>query len=191
MSTWKRPLVYRQGEQASDSTNFIDFLAAVQLYAIPLLPVSPQIYRGHLGHGLSGHIDQAGVDVGTFLAFKEGVPSKQLRDDSKAREWSSLVTELAVLQHPSIRGSPYVGNLLGVSFSIKGGQDGRRAWPILTTCKASLGSLETVFRNPEQPLPDELRQRIFAHVIQSIYLLHNCGKLSKKKLSFFMTLNTD
>lgn len=165
-----------QAQAVSDSASLIDFLAAVQQHHVSLLPVSYQAGREILGRGLSGSIYQATADYWTAFAFKEGVPLRHGRDDDKDQSWYSLVTEIAVLQHPPIQDSHHIIDLLGVSFSVDAAPDGdAAARPLLVTLRANMGDMETVLTGVQWPLTPELRRQVFVEVAEAVYLLHSCG----------------
>jgi hypothetical protein len=107
----------QRADKGPEPASLVDFLYTVQLNDACFLPVTSQKGLGFIGKGLSGSIQQSTADISTILAFKEGVPSKHQCDSEWDQDWYSLVTEVTVLQHPPIRESPYVIDLLGVTFS--------------------------------------------------------------------------
>ena len=172
----KLPGAGRKPRAVSESASLVDFLAAMQQHDVSFLPVSYQVGREILGRGLSGSIYQAAADSGTAFAFKQGVPLRHERDDDKEQSWYSLVTEITALQHPPIRDSHHVIDLLGVSFSVDGAPGGRAtAWPMLVTLRANMGDLGTVLTGTRWPLTPELRWQLLVEVAEAVYLLHSCG----------------
>ncbi|KAF2812457.1 TPR-like protein [Mytilinidion resinicola] len=185
MPTLKMPRAARRpGAAASqqtrlltESASLVDFLNAVQQNGISFLPVSWHKGLGILGRGLSGGIQQSTADVATVLAFKEGIPSKHERDTEQDQDWYSLVTEITVLQHKSIRENPYITDLIGVSFYVEpnAGTE-KRAWPLLVTSKVNRGDLSTMLTNEQQGLLTEnMRMQLFAEIAEAVYTLHACG----------------
>lgn len=149
----------------NEKLGLVDLLAVANHYNISLLPISPQSGREILGEGASGEIEQALVDVATGLAFKTAVPS-----NNDENGWEDFIKELSILHHPSIRDSPLIVDILGLSFVAIGNP--RTASLHSVTIKASLNTLkETLLDSPS----DENRHRIFTDVIQAVQLLHQCG----------------
>lgn len=161
----------------SDPASLVDFLGAVQALSVPILPVSREIGREILGRGLSGGIHQATADVGTVLAFKQGIPSRRECDDGEEQDWHSLVTEVTVLQHPPIRDSHHIIDILGITFSAdtRDVDSGGRAWPLLVTRKATRGHLAAALIDSENPISAEERLQVLAEVAEAVFLLHSCG----------------
>ncbi|RYP46350.1 hypothetical protein DL768_007413 [Monosporascus sp. mg162] len=171
---------------ATEGASLIDLLTALQHYDVSFLPVVYQEGREIIGQGLSGRIYQAAADVRTVLAFKQGVPSKRERDDEHGQDWYSLVTEIAVLQHPQIRGNHHVANLLGVTFSIESGPGlTRTAWPLLVSRKMTLGDLGSLLTGEQQGLlTSTVRSKLFTEVVEAVsrYQPHNEWAEAMQKL---------
>ncbi|KAI8721441.1 Serine/threonine protein kinase [Fusarium sp. LHS14.1] len=161
----------------SESASLVDLFNAIEARGVAILPVSHQPGSEIMGRGLSGGIHQATADVGTILAFKQGVPSKRECDDDTEQDWYSLATELTVLQHPPIRENHCIINLLGITFSVddKDVLSGGRAWPVLVTRKASLGHMGAALLNPQSPISAKDRLKFFAEASEAVFLLHHCG----------------
>jgi hypothetical protein len=165
-------------EKASDSASLTDFMNAVQMYEVSLLPVAYQKSLGSVGKGLSGAIQQSTADISTALTFKDGIPSKLQCDTEQEQDWYSLVTELAVLQHPPIKENHHIIDLLGVAFRVEPRRDKeKRAFPLLVNCKVNRGSLASfILEDKGEHLTPELRLQLLAEVAQAIRLLHICGR---------------
>ncbi|KAI0382927.1 hypothetical protein F5Y04DRAFT_279175 [Hypomontagnella monticulosa] len=161
----------------AEGASLIDLLTALQHYDVSFLPVAYQKGREILGQGLSGRVHQASADVGTIFAFKQGVPSKQECDDELSQDWHSLVTEIAVLQHPRIRENHHVADLLGVAFSIEPGPGlARTTWPLLVSRRMALGDLGGLLTGEHQDLlTPPVRSMLLAEVVEAVYVLHACG----------------
>lgn len=168
----------RQTQKQSESASLIDFLNAVQVNDVCLLPVAYQKGLGSIGIGLSGTIQQSTADISTVLAFKEGVPSKHPHDTEQEQDWSSLATEITILQHPQIRENHHIVDLLGVTFRVESVQDKeKRAFPLLVTSKINRGNLASFLLEKEgEHLTPNLRLQLLAEVAEATQLLHSSGK---------------
>jgi len=174
---WRRPGGDAKPQVFSDACSLVDVFNAMRLHDFPVLPVSYQAGRGILGRGLSGDIRQAGADAETILAFKQGVPSMQERDDHYHQDWNSLATELIVLGHQPIRENDHVIQLLGVAFSVDASTGTRpNAWPLLVTRRANLGNLDLLLSRTEGQPDGAMRWQLFVQVAEAVYLLHACGR---------------
>lgn len=164
--------------KVSESASLVDFLNALQQNDIALLPVSPHKGLGILGRGLSGLIQQSTADLATTLAFKEGVPSRDIHDTEQDQDWYSLVTEVTILQHAPIKANLHIVDLLGVSFSVSSsGSMGQRAWPLLVTSKVNRGDLTTILRDGKGDfLTKEVRMILFAGFAEALFVLHSCSE---------------
>ena len=160
----------------AEPASFVDFLNTIRQNDLPILPVSSQHGHEIIGRGLSGSIQQAAVDRQTSLAFKQGVPSKCERDNHQCQDWYSLVTEIAVLNHPPLRENPHIIDVLGVTFSIEPTGDNipsHKAWPLLIMKKAGIGDIEFLLTHVEQI---KFQIPLLAGVVEAVYLLHACGR---------------
>jgi serine/threonine protein kinase len=167
-----------QAHNQSDSASLVDFLKAVQVNDVCFLPVAYQKSLGSIGKGLSGAIQQSTADISTVLTFKEGIPSKYLRDTEQEQDWYSLVTEITVLQHPQIRENNHIIDLLGVTFRVESTQNREKhAFPLLVTSKVNRGDLASFILEKEgEHLTPDLRLQLLAEVAEAITLLHRSGQ---------------
>ena len=165
-------------QRISESASLVDFMNALQLNDIAFLPVSPHTGLGILGRGLSGLIQQSTADSATMLAFKEGIPSKNIRDTEQDQDWYSLVTEVTVLQHGPVKANPHIVDLVGISFSVlPDGTMNQRAWPFVIISKVNYGDLTTILRdNKDDCLKKRGRMILFAGFAEALIVLHSCGK---------------
>ena len=161
----------------AEPASYADLLKAIQQHDLPLLPVSSQLGHELIGRGLSGGIQQASADHATDLAFKQGIPSRCERDDDQRRDWYSLITEIAVLQHPPLRENQYIIDILGITFSVEPTSNtSRKAWPLLVMKKADLGDLAALLNLiPEHSLTTKFRLQFLAAISEAVYLSHKNG----------------
>jgi hypothetical protein len=174
----------QRAHKEPEPASLVDFLYTVQLNDACFLPVASQKGLGFIGKGLSGSIQQSTADISTILAFKEGVPSKHQCDSEWDQDWYSLVTEVTVLQHPPIRESPHVLDLLGVTFRIESVNDNeKRALPLLISSKVNRGDLaHFILENQGTNLTPDTRLQLLAEVAEATWLLHSCGSFQPSKL---------
>jgi hypothetical protein len=165
-------------QDSVELASLVDFMTLLQQTSTTLLPILPQKGTEILGRGLSGAVKQSTADLSTNLAFKEGVPSRKLRDTELDQDWAALITETAILQHEPIKANPHIVDLLGVTFAATLGPPSEyRVWPLLVTSKASHGDLTTVLQSDHsQLLDDEARMSLFAGLAEATFVLHSCGK---------------
>jgi hypothetical protein len=162
-----------------EPASYADLLNAIQQHDLPFLPVSSQPGHELIGRGLSGGIQQATADHAIDLAFKQGIPSRCERDDDQCQDWSSLITEIAVLQHPPLRENQHIIDILGVTFSVEPTSNtSRKAWPLLIMRKADLGDLANLLKLvQEHYLTTKFRLQFLAAIAEAVYLLHRNGTL--------------
>jgi hypothetical protein len=173
----------QQTENISEFASLVDFLNVVQKQGVSLLPISSQRGLEILGRGLAGTIQQSTADIATVLAFKEGVPSKHEHDTEQDQDWYSLVTEVTILQHATIRANPHFVDLIGISFYVEltDRAERRRAWPLLVTSKVNIGDMSTVLRGGHKDILTEIsRLQLFAEVAEAVHILHSCGIVGLK-----------
>ncbi|KAI9697382.1 MAG: hypothetical protein M1836_004660 [Candelina mexicana] len=153
------------------SISLIDFLSVAQQQGVYFMPVEPQRSLGALGRGLSGLVTQSVADVMTGFAFKQFVPS-ELEDETFVDAiYSSLITEIMVMQHEPIKQNPHIVDLVGVCWNVDLGS--KRVWPVVVTLKANCGNLES-FLYENRNLAPELRFLLCANIAEAVELLHSC-----------------
>lgn len=161
----------KASKPARETTSLVDLFNAVQRQEVSFLPVSPQGGLGIVGRGLSGEIHQSTADAATTFTFKDGIPSRMRRDNDHVQDWYSLVTQISVLQHPPIRESPNIIDIVGISWKLD--LPATRAWPYLVMPKMNRGSLTDFLL--EDHITEEVRFQICAQLVEAFALLHNCG----------------
>jgi hypothetical protein len=165
------------GEGHSNEASLVDFLAAAQTTQSLIMRVAPYDGQQILGNGLSGTVEQSSLNAEVSLAYKQGIPSRRERDGGDENDWASLVRELTILQHQSIKINPCFYDIIGVSFIVKPDHaNHRRAWPVIISTKVSQGELGTLILDKTNVLADEARLRLFAQVSEAVQTLHSSGK---------------
>lgn len=150
----------------------VDFLSVAQQQDVYFMPVGPQASLGALGKGISGLVTQSTADAMTSFAFKQFIPSDFEDEGFVDHVFSSLITEILVMQHEPIRRSPHIVDLIGVCWDID--ISSKKVWPIVVTHKANCGDLGNfLFENRD--LAAELRFQICANIAEATELLHGCG----------------
>ena len=152
--------------------SLVDFLSVAQQQNVYFMPVGPQASLGALGKGISGLVTQSTADAMTSFAFKRFIPSDFENEGSVDHVFSSLITEILVMQHEPIRRNPHIADLIGVCWDID--NSSKKVWPVIVTHKANCGDLENfLFENRD--LAPELRFQICANIAEATELLHECG----------------
>lgn len=160
-------------DTAFDSASLVDLLSAVVRYEVALLSIAPHYGLGAVGSGLSGQVSQFIADVSTTLAFKNAISSNKRYDDNEDQDWYSLITEIAILQHPPIKSNPYVVNLEGISWQYNKVDNVEAVWPYTITTKANRGDLDRFLT--KQDISGEKRREICAQILSAVKCLHDCG----------------
>ena len=101
-----------------DVYDLIAFLGAAQTLKIDFLPIIWQPALDHIGQGATAEIREASMNVQTSFAFKR--PKFKIPSDVEfeTRVLPSLIAEMSVLSHPSIREFPNIVRLEGICFEI-------------------------------------------------------------------------
>lgn len=150
----------------------VDFLSVAQQQNVYFMPVGPQASLGALGRGISGLVTQSTADAMTSFAFKQFTPSDFDDEDFVDHVFSSLITEILVMQHEPIKRSPHIVDLVGVCWDID--VRSKKVWPVVVTHKANCGDLESfLFENRD--IAPELKFQICANIAEAAELLHSCG----------------
>ena len=153
-------------------TSLVDFLSIAQQQDVYFMPVGPQASLGALGRGMSGLVNQSIADVMTSFAFKQFVGSDFDDENFVDSVYSSIITEIMVMQHEPIKQSPHIVDLIGVCWDVD--MKSKRVWPIVVTHKANCGDLEGfLFEN--RNMAPENRLLLCANIVEAVELLHSCG----------------
>ena len=175
------PLVQRK------SSNFLSFLAILQVMAVDLVPAQWQrVLSACLFKGASSSINQTLMTKNDTLAFK------CIEDSMKENEnyaFKLMCNEVLVLAHPSIKGHPNVAQLLGVCWDIDPNWDvdddddddeENKIWPVLIFEKTKHGDLWRFVRSPDgKNLSMHDRVRLCQDIGNSILFMHSkCKYLS-------------
>ena len=154
--------------------DLLAFLSVAQKCNVDMLHISWQPSLQSLGGGIQTEISQSLLDLRTGFAFKR--TNGQASPDAKFR---TLISEVSVLQNPSIRSHPNIINLEGVCWEIE--RDSYNVWPVLVFQKAPLGDLRNFMASQTgQDLPLTKRMHLCVGIGQAIQTLHNYSM----KLSF-------
>ena len=132
--------------------DLIAFLGAAQTLKIDFLPITWQPALDHIGQGATAEIREASMNSNISFAFNR--PRFQIAFDVEfeTRLLPSLIAEISILSHPSIRESPNIVRLEGICweilsegqvFSREGPFDNTRGGvvPVLVFEKAKYGDL--------------------------------------------------
>ena len=130
--------------------DFLDVLAITQRLNIDFLPITWQPALDSIGEGATAEIRQSLIDLQMSFAFKR----------FKMNEFDifrSVISEVLVLGHSSLREHPNILSLQGVCWDISPDQ---KVWPVLVFEKAQMGNLESFMDSDTGkllPIKDKLK----------------------------------
>ena len=155
---------------ASDShVDLLGFLATAQANRTDFLPLAwyPSYFLGRGGFAL---LNQSPIKAELSYAFKRlGKHSQAL--DEEMEDFSSSITELAVLRHRPISSHPNIIRLEGICWEVNVGEE--RILPVLVFEKAAYGDLFH-FRDTAEGKKLTLEQKVplCAQILDALYTLH-------------------
>lgn len=160
---------------ASDShADLLAFLSTAQLNLTDFLPIA--WYPSYnLGRGAFAVLNQSPVKAKLSFAFKRLGQHGQ-RQDEDTEDFSSSVSELAILRHKPLSIHPNIIKIEGICWEVTAEND--RILPVLVFEKATYGDMFQ-FRNMEEGQKLDLRQKISlcAQILDALYTLHACREL--------------
>ena len=144
-STFFNPLYVpdpsQQSAQGTDASyDLITFLAVIQKLRIGILPITWQPARQVIGAGASSRIKEALINHHTSFAFK-CVQDNWKATGTEGTIIRTLINEILVLGHASVRKHPNIVELQGVCWDVVSDERGERVWPVLVFEKAQYGDL--------------------------------------------------
>jgi hypothetical protein len=147
--------------------DLVAFLGVVQQCKVDMLPISWQPALKRLGGGKQTEISQSHIDLQTSFAFK--------RTNGQAlpeANFKAFISEVSVLQSPSIRSHPNIINLEGVCWEL----ESDNVWPVLVFEKAPLWDLRAFMASQAGlDLPVVERIKLCIGIAQAILALHSCS----------------
>jgi serine/threonine protein kinase len=151
--------------------NFISFLAVTQHRQIDFLPIAWQPALDSIGLGGTSEIHQSIITLQAKFAFK------RIKHSERAR-WRdgiifrTLLSEITVLSHPSIRAHPNIVKLLGICWDIL--HEGS-VLPVLVFEKAQFGNLrEFSTSEPGKCMSLENKLKLCSGIATAIRDMHSC-----------------
>jgi Protein tyrosine and serine/threonine kinase len=124
--------------------DLISFLAAVQQVQVDILPITYQTARGPIGRGATSNINEASINLETSFAFK-CVSDDQRQRTSEAKIFQTLISEVTILGHPTLRQHPNILELQGVCLDPLSEDE---VWPVLVFEKSQYGDLHNFLTLP-------------------------------------------
>jgi len=125
--------------------DLISFLAVAQWRNIDFLPITWQQMLSSIGVGGTARMKQSIVSEHVNLAFKR-LHLEKATAEGRAIALQTVMTEVAVLGHPIIRGLPCFIRLEGVCWDFT---DDDGVWPVLVFKKADHGNLREFLEEGE------------------------------------------
>ena len=148
----------------------ITFMSVVQWSHADILTMTWHPELESLGEGDSGEIRQAVIDLQTNFAFK-----RLKRRNDLASSYRAVMSEILVLQSPSIRSHPNVAKLIGVCWETDAGSGD--IWPVLISEKADCGDLrEFMGTESGRMMSIQARVQLCIDVARGILELHDASR---------------
>ena len=149
--------------------NLVYFLSVIQHFQVNIIPVTWQPALDSLGRGTSAVVNQSMVHASLNYAFKRcGLDTP----------YSTLISEVAILSLPRIRGHANVNGLEGICWElpVRDPDMGPAVRPVLVSSKADFGDLRR-FLKSEAGMNFSLRQKldICLDIARAVDELHHCG----------------
>ena len=160
---------------ASDShADLLAFLSTAQLNLTDFLPIAwyPSF---NLGRGGFAVLNQSPVKIELSFAFKRLGQDCHAQDED-VEDFSSSISELAILRHKPLAKHPSIIKLEGICWEVTPEND--RILPVLVFEKATYGDLFQ-FMDTEEGQKLNIRQKISlcAQILDALYTLHASRKL--------------
>ena len=145
------------------------FLTVIQYFQINIIPVTWQPALDSLGRGTSAVVNQSMIHASLYYAFKRtGLDTP----------YSTLISEVAILSLPQIRGHANINGLEGICWELRvnGPDIGPAVRPVLVSNKADFGDLRR-FLKSEDGMNLSLQQKldICLDIARAMNELHQCG----------------
>lgn len=149
----------------------ITFLATVQHFQVPFLPISWHDGLESLGEGGSAVVSQSIVSASRLLAFK-----RFRQTDDPSERFKSLMTEIATLSQPLVSRSPYIVDIEGVCWDVD--VQTRDIAPVLVFEKAMWDVAEFMTTTEGKDLSLDQRLGLCVQIGEGLLALHTSGQLS-------------
>jgi serine/threonine protein kinase len=123
--------------------DLITFLAVIQKLEINILPITWQSARQPIAFGGTSLINEALINLQTSFVFK-CVSDEQKASTTEERIYQTIIDEIAILGHPTIRRHPNIVDLQGICWDV----GNYHIWPVLVFEKTHLGDMFTFLTSP-------------------------------------------
>ncbi|KAK6356774.1 hypothetical protein TWF718_001116 [Orbilia javanica] len=146
--------------------DLISFLATAQVNEVDILPATWQPELDRVGAGGTSNIQQSFVDKKLSYVFK-----RIYRGIDEPHAYKTLVSEISILGHQSIRGHPNIVKLTGVSWDVISSSE--PIWPALIFQKSEHGDLKHFMKSGAGASLDfEARIKLCNDIAVGITALH-------------------
>jgi hypothetical protein len=165
--------------------DFLTFLGIAQKLEVDFLPITWQPELDGAGRGGTSEIRQSIVMLRASYAFKRIMPNWKT---NQKKDFPALITELAVLGHPSIRANRHVAALGGICWDVNSEND--EVWPVLVFEKAQQGDLMAFMqRDDGRKLSFRDRMEFCIDIITGVVGMHsNCESLRFRAAKIVLTI---
>ena len=182
--TWTKPtevlkpsVVLETPSSRYSDYNFIATLGLAQRLGIHFLPISWQASLGPLSIGGQADIWQTLVNIQSSFVFK----SFEIGKDNTTN-FATLIKELVVLSHPTVKKHPNIVELEGIGWDIV--EETEHVSPVLVFEKSKYGDLHRfIASDHEGNLPVKTRLDICADVAVALRDMHCNGSFSTLEVS--------
>ena len=165
---------------ALDRCDLIDFLGVAQKSEIDFLPITWQPTLDHIGRGATAEIRETLINIQKSFAFKRPLLRSAFDiEELETRIFPSLIAEISVLGHSSIRGHPSIIQLEGICWEIfaEERQTLSREEPIDTTKSGIVPVL--VFEKAKHGDLHEFMTQGAGRKLQLMERLHLCSEIAR------------
>ncbi|KAI0858827.1 hypothetical protein F4860DRAFT_287009 [Xylaria cubensis] len=166
--------------------DLLSFITICQHHKIDIWPLYWDIKLDMLGKGATGDVRQAIIDLESQFAFKRFISHRATRPNngelpklstynSNEKLFTSLVSEVVILNQPEIRRHEHIVNIAGIAFDVEGSSpDSLEIWPLLIMSKAQHGNLMNFLASERGRMLDFLiRLEFCAQIGSAISTMHS------------------
>ena len=162
--------------------DLLTFLGIAQSLNIDFLPITWDAEQASIGQGGTAEINQSSVSLETAFAFKRLSPvDSALSEAQHTTIFKTLIAEISVLGHRSVRANGNINRLEGICWDIE--PESERVWPVFVFEKTQHGDLKTFMEHGAGTSLDmRNRLRLCAEVATGVSHLHMNGEPSSNVL---------
>jgi hypothetical protein len=169
-------------------SDFVAVLAVAQKLRIDFLPLAWQPGVAHIGLGGTAKVHQANMNAETCFAFKTFKQAQWMENIGETerpqrcrRAFHTLINEISILGHPSVRGHPAIMKLEGLTWEI---MPSGQVWPVLVLDRAQYGDMKCfALSDTGRSMTLSARLELCASIGIGIQHLHNLSMCNSNIVS--------